>query len=53
METTTLEISRGLRNKLTAKKNILNLKKLEFVIQKMYDMMNKLKLWDELKGVKK
>ena len=45
-----MEISRGLRNKLTAKKNILNVKKLEFVIQKMYDKINELNLWGELKN---
>lgn len=49
MEMTTIEISKGLRNKLTSKKNIYELKRLEFVIQKMYNMMNKLKLWEELK----
>lgn len=47
MEKTTVEISRDLRNRLTAKKNILNLKKLEFVIERMYDKMNELNLWGD------
>ncbi|KKN59051.1 hypothetical protein LCGC14_0546060 [marine sediment metagenome] len=48
-----MEISRGLRNKLTAKKNILNLKKLEFVIQRMYNLISKHKMWDEIKEAQK
>ena len=53
MELTSIQISRKLRNKLANKKYQLNFKSIDEVIQKMYDMMNKLKLWDELKGVKK
>lgn len=50
---TSIKIKEKTKKKLNVKKYQLDFKSIDEVIQKMYDMMNKLKLWDELKGVKK
>ncbi len=48
-----VKVSVSLRDNLIKKKYQIKTDGLDSVIQKMYDMMNKLKLWDELKEVKK
>ena len=48
-----VKVSVSLRDNLIKKKYKIKTDGLDSVIQKMYDMMNKLKLWDELKEVKK
>lgn len=48
-----VKVSIPLRDKLIQKKYQLKTDGLDSVIQKMYDMMNKLKLWEELKEGKK
>lgn len=53
METTTIEVEVNLRNKLTNKKNDLKFKKLGDVVQAMYNLITKHKMWEELKEVKK
>ncbi|KKK76639.1 hypothetical protein LCGC14_2861600 [marine sediment metagenome] len=44
-----VKVSVPLRDNLIKKKYQLKTDGIDSVIQKMYDMMNKLKLWDELK----
>ncbi len=44
-----VKVSVPLRDNLIKKKYKLKTDGLDSVIQKMYNMMNKLKLWDELK----
>lgn len=48
-EKVNVKVKPELRNKLIAKKYQLKTDGLDSVIQKMYNMMNKLKLWEELK----
>jgi len=47
--TVNVKVTSELRDKLIHKRYQLKLDGIGTLIQKMYDMMNKLKLWDELK----
>ncbi len=48
MEKTTIEVSKKLRAKLTKLKYKLSVRKIEDVIQRMYDIITKFKLGEEL-----
>ena len=49
METTTIQVSRKLRTKLSKMKYDLNLKSIDEVIQRLYDIVSKFKMAGELK----
>ena len=53
METTTVQVSKDFRKKLSRLKDKLELKSINATIQRMYNIITKHKLWEELKEVKK
>lgn len=50
---TSIKIKKETKKKLNLKKYSLNLKSINEIIEKMYNLISKHKMWDELKGVKK
>ncbi len=50
---TSIKIKEKTKKNLNLKKYTLGFKSINEVIQKMYDLITKHKMWDELKGVKK
>ena len=44
-----VKVSVELRNKLMKKKYQLKLKGIDLLVERMYDLLSKLKVWDELK----
>jgi len=53
MELTSIQIATKLRDKLGSRKYTLKMKSINDVVQAMYHLISKHKMWDELKETKK